>query len=262
MHPLLNIAISAARNASKHILKFAERIDTVQVIEKKRHDFVSEVDQIAEREIINTIHKAYPDHAILAEESGHAPNDNSQYTWIIDPLDGTTNYLHGFPFYAVSIAIQHKNRIEHGVIYDPVRQELFTASRGAGAQLNNHRIRVSKRSQLEGALLGTGFPFKNIEKLPIYLKSFEALTLQASGVRRAGAAALDLAYVAAGRLDGFWELGLSPWDLAAGALMISEAGGLISDFTGAENYLESGNVVTGNPKVFKQMLQIIQPILA
>lgn len=219
------------------------------------------MDQLAEREIINTIHKAYPDHGILAEESGKSAHENSKYVWIIDPLDGTTNYLHGFPFYAVSIAVQHKNRIEHGVVYDPIRQELFTASRGDGAQLNNQRIRVSKRQNLEGALLGTGFPFKDIEKLPIYLKSFQALTSQASGIRRAGAAALDLAYVAAGRLDGFWELGLSPWDMAAGALIISEAGGLISDFNGAENYLENGNVVTGNPKVFKQLLQVIQPIL-
>ena len=260
MHPLLNIAISAARNASKHIIRYAERIDTLQVIEKHRNDFVSEVDQIAEREIINTIHKAYPDHGILAEESGATQKDN-QYLWIIDPLDGTTNYLHGFPHYAVSIAIQIKGRTEHGVIYDPIRQELFTATRGAGAQLNNRRIRVSQRPNLEGALLGTGYPHKDMSILPAYLHSFGDLAKLCAGIRRAGAATLDLAYVAAGRLDGFWECGLSPWDMAAGALLIKEAGGLVSDFDGGEDFLSSGNIVAANLKVFKQMLQTIQPTL-
>lgn len=260
MHPLLNIAISAARNASKHILRLSERVDTVQIIEKQRNDFVTEVDQLAEREIISTIHKAYPDHAILAEESGKSNHDSS-YLWIIDPLDGTTNFLHGFPHYAISIAVQYKDRTEHAVIYDPIRQELFTASRGSGAQLNNRRIRISSRNNLQGSLLGTGFPFKYLEHLPQYLESFQTLTKQAAGIRRAGAATLDLAYVAIGRLDGFWEMGLSPWDIAAGALIITEAGGLISDFNGTENYLMNGNVVTGNPKLFKQLLQTVQPIL-
>ncbi len=260
MHPLLNIAITAARNASKHILRLSERIDTLQITEKQQNDFVTEVDQMAEREIIATIHKAYPDHAILAEESGKSHHE-SNYLWIIDPLDGTTNYLHGFPHYAISIAVQYKERTEHAVIYDPIRQELFTASRGAGAQLNSRRIRVTTHANLKGTLLGTGFPFKHLEHLPEYLKSFEALTTQAAGIRRAGAATLDLAYVAMGRLDGFWEMGLSPWDIAAGALLINEAGGLISDFNGTENYLNNGNVVAGNPKVFKQILQTVQPIL-
>lgn len=260
MHPLLNIAITAARNASKHILRLSERIDTLQIIEKHHNDFVTEVDQLAEREIIATIQKAYPDHAILAEESGKS-NNESNYLWIIDPLDGTTNFLHGFPHYAISIAVQYKDRTDHAVIYDPIRQELFTASRGAGAQLNNRRIRVSPRANLQGTLLGTGFPFKYLEHLPTYLESFQTLTKLAAGIRRAGAATLDLAYVAMGRLDGFWEMGLSPWDIAAGALLITEAGGLISDFNGTENYLNNGNVVTGNPKIFKQMLQALQPIL-
>ena len=261
MHPLLNIAIAAARNASKHILRLSERIDTLQIIEKQQNDFVTEVDQLAEREIIATIHKAYPDHAILAEESGKSMHSESNYLWIIDPLDGTTNFLHGFPHYATSIAVQYKGRTEHAVIYDPIRQELFTATRGAGAQLNNRRIRVTTRANLKGTLLGTGFPFKYLEHLPKYLESFQTLTTQAAGIRRAGAATLDLAYVAMGRLDGFWEMGLSPWDIAAGALLINEAGGLISDFNGTENYLNNGNVVAGNPKVFKQMLQTVQPIL-
>lgn len=260
MHPLLNIAIAAARNASKHIIRLSDRIDTLQIIEKQHNDFASEVDQLAEREIISTIQKAYPDHAILAEESGKS-NHESNYLWIIDPLDGTTNFLHGFPHYAISIAVQYKERTEHAVIYDPIRQELFTASRGAGAQLNSRRIRVSPRATLQGALLGTGFPFKHLEYLPTYLETFQTFTQQASGIRRAGAATLDLAYVAMGRLDGFWEIGLSPWDIAAGALLISEAGGLVSDFNGTENYLSNGNVVTGNPKIFKPMLQTVQPVM-
>jgi len=224
MHPMLNIAVRAARSAGNVIIRNIDRLDSIAVQTKDRNDFVSEVDRQAEQEIIGVLRKAYPDHAILAEESGEqAGND---YQWIIDPLDGTTNFLHGFPQYAVSIALRHKGRLEQGVVYDPVRQELFTATRGGGAMLNERRIRVSSRRTLEGALLGTGFPFKSQQHLESYLQMFRVLFPQTAGIRRAGSAALDLAYVAAGRFDGFWEIGLSVWDMAAGVLLIQEAGGL------------------------------------
>lgn len=257
MHPILNIAIRAARSAGNIIMQSYERMDRIKVVEKQPNDFVTEVDQAAEKEIIATIRKAYPDHGFLGEESGLiAGND---YLWIIDPLDGTTNFMHGFPHFAVSIALQYKDRIEHAVIYDPLRQELFTASRGKGAQLNDRRLRVTTHRELTGALLGTGFPFKRQEHVKLYLEIFENLFLTTAGIRRAGAATLDLAYVAAGRLDGFWEFGLSPWDIAAGSLLIKEAGGLIGDCDGSENYLQSGNIITGNPKIFKALLQTIAP---
>lgn len=260
MHPILNIATRAARNAGNIIVRALERLDTVSFSEKEQNDFVSDIDQQAEAEIIAVIRKAYPQHGILAEESGFTEGDD--FLWIIDPLDGTTNFLHGFPHFAVSIALQHKGKTEHGLIYDPVRQEFFSASRGGGARVNDRRIRVSQQKTLNGSLLGTGFPFKHLDLLNPYLETFKAISPAAAGIRRAGAAALDLAYVAAARLDGFWEIGLSPWDIAAGALMIQEAGGLVSDFSGRENFLESGNVVAGNPKVFKALLQITQPTLA
>ena len=259
MHPLLNIAISAARSAGNLIARSAEHVDRLTVTSKSHNDFVSEVDRQAEQEIIQQIHKAYPDHAILAEESG-AQGDN-EYEWIIDPLDGTTNFLHGFPQFAVSIACRHKGRLEHGVIYNPMNQELFSASRGGGAQLNDRRIRVSGRKSLEGALLGTGFPFRREDYLEPYMATFKALHPQVADVRRAGSAALDLAYVAAGRLDGFWEFDLQPWDVAAGALLISEAGGLVGDMSGGDEFMETGNLVAGPPKVFKQILQTIRPHL-
>lgn len=257
MHPILNIAIRAARNAGNIIMQSYERMDRIKVVEKQPNDFVTEVDQAAEKEIIATIRKAYPDHGFLGEESGLSSGND--YLWIIDPLDGTTNFMHGFPHFAVSIALQYKDRIEHAVIYDPLRQELFTASRGKGAQLNDRRLRVTSRRELTGALLGTGFPFKRQEHVKLYLEIFEDLFLTTAGIRRAGAATLDLAYVAAGRLDGFWEFGLSPWDIAAGSLLIKEAGGLIGDCDGSENYLQSGNIITGNPKIFKALLQTIAP---
>ncbi len=260
MHPLLNIAIRAARNAGNIISRSVERIDALTIHTKAQNDFVTEVDRLAEQEIIRVIRKSYPDHAILAEESGSQQGD--EYQWIIDPLDGTTNFLHGFPQFAVSIAIQHRGRLEHAVIYDPMRQELFSASRGAGAQLDGRRIRVTRRKGLEGALLGTGFPFKQRQHLDSYLATFKALFSSAAGIRRPGAAALDLAYVAAGRLDGFWELGLQPWDMAAGVLLIQEAGGLAGDFSGNENYLKTGNLVAGNAKIFRAILQTIQPHLS
>ncbi len=260
MHPLLNIAVNAARRAGNVIVRALERIDTLDIEAKAHNDFVTEVDRRAEAEIIQVIHRAYPHHSILAEESGH--QGESDFEWVIDPLDGTTNFLHRFPQFAVSIALRNKGRLEQGVIYDPLRQELFTASRGEGAQLDGKRIRVSSRKGLEGALLGTGFPFKQQQHLDAYLDTFRALFPMAAGIRRPGSAALDLAYVAAGRLDGFWEIGLSPWDMAAGVLLIQEAGGLVSDFAGAHRFMETGNIVAAPPKLFKAMLQQIQPHLS
>jgi myo-inositol-1(or 4)-monophosphatase len=263
MHPMLNIAIRAAREAGNIIARAVERLDTIKITQKSARDFVTNIDTKAEQVIINTLRKAYPNHSILSEECGldfNAKDDD--YQWIIDPLDGTTNFIHGLPHFAVSIALKHKSRIEQAVIYDPIRQELFTASHGAGARLNNNtRLRVSPQKILEHALLGTGFPFKHPDSIAPYMSTFQAFLPAAVGIRRTGSAVLDLAYVAAGRLDGFWEFGLKPWDLAAGSLLIREAGGLVGDFKGTENHLESGNVIAGNPKIFKIMLQTIQPAL-
>jgi myo-inositol-1(or 4)-monophosphatase len=257
MHPTLNIAIRAARSAGNVIIRNLDRLDSLAIHTKDRNDFVTEVDRNAEQEIIDTLRKAFPNHGILAEESGLKAGDD--YQWIIDPLDGTTNYLHGFPQFAVSIALRHKGRLEQGVVYDPMRQELFTATRGAGATMNDRRIRVTKRRSLEGALLGTGFPFKAQQHLEAYLDMFRALFPNTAGIRRPGSAALDLAYVAAGRLDGFWEIGLNSWDMAAGVLLIQEAGGLSSDFLGGDKHLENGNLVAGSPKVFAEILKTIRP---
>ncbi len=257
MHPMVNIAIRAARNAGNVITRSMNRIDTLNVSEKSQNDYVSEVDYRAEQEIISTINKAYPDHAILAEESG-ASNNNSEFQWIIDPLDGTTNFLRGFPQFSVSIALKYRNNLEHAVVYDPLRDEIFSASRGQGAQLNDRRIRVSNRRNLEGALLGTGIPFRPDQDLDAYIETLKVLLPNTAGVRRAGSAALDLSYVAAGRLDGFWEYGLKPWDMAAGCLIIQEAGGIVSDTDGSNNFLDSGNVVSGNIKVHEQMLKKLQ----
>ncbi|MDH3326401.1 MAG: inositol-1-monophosphatase [Gammaproteobacteria bacterium] len=256
MHPMVNIAIRAARSAGNVIKRSSDRIDTLNITEKSKNDFVSEVDQQAEREIIRTISKAYPDHSILAEESGaHQGND---YQWVIDPLDGTTNFLRGFPQYSVSIAMKYRGKLEHAVVYDPMREEIFSATRGQGAQLNDRRIRVSSRKDLDGALLGTGIPFRDDQDLDSYLPTLKVLIQGTAGVRRAGSAALDLAYVAAGRLDGFWEYGLREWDMAAGCLLIQEAGGILSDTDGSSNYLSSGNVVTGNDKIHQEMLTRIK----
>ena len=258
MHPMLNTAIKAARRAGNLINRASLDIDQIKVNVKQQNDFVTEVDRAAENTIIETLREVYPSHAILAEESGETTGD-SEYQWIIDPLDGTTNFIHGFPQYAVSIALTHKGVLAHAVVYDTNRNELFTASKGAGAFLNDKRIRVSKRVKLEEALLGTGFPYRMFEHIDTYLAIFKEMTRRSAGVRRPGAASLDLAYVASGRLDGFWEFGLSPWDMAAGALLIQEAGGLVSDLDGDGNYLKTGNIVGGNPKVFNQLLQAIQP---
>jgi myo-inositol-1(or 4)-monophosphatase len=260
MHPMLNIAIRAARSAGNIIVRYVDRVDTLSVSSKQRNDFVTEVDRMAEQEIVSILRRAYPGHGILAEEGG-SREGRDDYLWVIDPLDGTTNFVHGFPQYAVSIALKHKGRLDQAVIYDPLRQELFTASRGVGAQLNSRRIRVTKRKGLEGALLGTGFPFREQQHLDAYLGMFKALFPDTAGIRRAGAASLDLAYVAAGRLDGFWEIGLSEWDMAAGALIIREAGGVVTDFAGGDDYLSTGNVVAGAPKVLPSILQAIRPHL-
>lgn len=254
MQPLLNIATTAARCAGEIILRHMELTDRIKVTEKGHNEWFSEVDVKCEQAIINTIHKAYPDHSIMAEESG-MDNRDPDYVWIIDPLDGTNNYLHGFPFFAVSIACKIKNRIEHAVVYDPLRHECFSATRGRGAKHNDRRIRVSKQTQLSGCLLATGLPVRNPALFTKYLPAFNALMGQCAGIRRTGSAALDMAYVACGRLDGFWEMNLRPWDIAAGSLLISEAGGLISDLQGSEDYLKSGNVVAAPPKLFKALLQ-------
>lgn len=258
MEPLLNIAVNAARQAGEIIVRHIEQVDHLKITAKSSNDYFSEVDIKAEQIIINTIQKAYPNHSILAEESGSQDNDE-EYVWIIDPLDGTSNYLHGFPFFAVSIALKIKNRIEHGVIYDPIRHECFAASRGRGARLNDRRIRVSKQTQLSSSLISTGFSGRDSILNQKYFPSFESLIGKCAGLRRTGSAALDLAYVACGRLDGFWEFGLKPWDIAAGTLLIREAGGLVSDMQGDDHFLKEGNVVAGPPKVFKALLQTISP---
>ena len=259
MHPTLNIAVKAARRAGGIINRASRDVEQIKVSAKRDKDFVTEVDKAAEEAIIGVLHEAYPDHAILAEESG--ASGDSDFVWIIDPLDGTTNFIHGFPQYCISIAQTQKGVLQHAVIYDPNRNELFTASKGAGAYLNERRIRVSKRAKMNEALIGTGFPFRYFEHVDAYLGILRDMMHKTAGVRRPGAAALDLAWVAAGRIDGFWELGLSPWDMAAGALLITEAGGLVGDLAGEQNYLETGNIVGGNPKVFVQLLQIIAPHL-
>ena len=259
MNPTLNIAVRAARAAGKLILRYVDRTDTLRIATKTRQDFVSEVDRLAEQAIIETIRKSFPDHGFLAEESGRHAGDRN--LWIIDPLDGTTNFLHGFPVFSVSIALQHGRHLEQAVIYDPMREELFVAARGQGAQLNNRRIRVSQRSQLKYALVGTGFPFKALENLDCYLEIFRSLLCQSAGIRRAGSAALDLAYVAAGRLDGFWEFDLSPWDMAAGVLLVREAGGLVAEPNGNDQCLASGNILAANPKVFLRLREVIEPLL-
>src|ERR1044071_7509153 len=228
MHPMLNIAVRAARRAGSIINRSALGGAALKVRSKRANDFVTQVDGEAEQAGMEIVRKAYPDHGFIAEESGETTPD-AEYLWIIDPLDGTTNFIHGFPQYAVSVAVQHRGALTHAVVYDPGKNELFTASKGRGAFLNDRRIRVSKCLKLEGALVGTGFPFKELGRADIYLAQLKAMMEKTAGVRRAGAAALDLAYVACGRLDAFWELGLSPWDMAAGALLIQEAGGLVGD---------------------------------
>lgn len=256
MHPMLNIAIGAARSAGNVIVRNLERVDRLTIGTKQRNDFVTEVDRLAEHEIIRVIHRAYPDHAILAEESG-AQGDN-EYEWVIDPLDGTTNFIHGFPQYCVSIAVEQRGRVAHAVVYDPTKNELFTASQGRGAFLNDRRIRVTKCAHMREALVGTGFPFKELSRIDRYLRDLETIMRGSAGIRRAGAAALDLAYVACGRLDAFWEMGLAPWDMAAGALLISEAGGLVGDLQGGKDFMASGDIAAATPKVFPELLDALR----
>jgi myo-inositol-1(or 4)-monophosphatase len=254
MHPMLNIAVRAARRAGSIINRAALGGDALVVKAKRANDFVTQVDRAAEEAIIEIARKAYPDHGFVAEESG-TTGEHAEYRWIIDPLDGTTNFIHGFPQYGVSIGIEHRGALTHAVIYDPARNELFTASKGRGAFLNDRRVRVSKCARLQDALVGTGFPFKEVSRLDLYTRQLARFMQTSAGVRRAGAASLDLAYVACGRLDAFWELGLAPWDMAAGALLIQEAGGLVGDLEGESGFMESGDICAATPKVFAALLE-------
>ena len=260
LHPMLNIAIKAARSAGSIINRAALDLEAVKVGTKGPNDFVSDVDRKAEEIIIQTLLGAYPGHGILAEESGREHGaKSSEYVWIIDPLDGTTNFLHGFPVYAVSIALAFRGQVQQAVVFDPTRNDLFFASKGRGAFLNDRRLRVSRRLRISDSLIGTGFPFRKGDNFKRYVKMFEEVMQSCAGLRRPGAAALDLCYVAAGYYDGFFETGLSPWDVAAGSLMITEAGGLIGNFTGESDYLYQREVVAGNPKIYGQLVQILAP---
>jgi myo-inositol-1(or 4)-monophosphatase len=260
IHPMLNIAIKAARTAGAIINRASMDVELLTVTAKSTNDFVTEVDQVAEQAIIETLLTAYPGHAILAEESGRQHGaKHSDYLWIIDPLDGTTNFIHGLPVYCVSIALAFRGKVEQGVVYDPTRNDLFMASKGRGAFLNDKRLRVSKRTRLGDSLIGTGFPFRKGDNFQRYLKMFEAVAPHCAGLRRPGSAALDLCYVAAGWYDGFFETGLNPWDVAAGSLMITEAGGLIGNFTGEADFLHQREVVAGSPKIYGQLVQLLTP---
>ncbi|MCC7328821.1 MAG: inositol monophosphatase [Gammaproteobacteria bacterium] len=260
MQALLNTAVKAARKGGDLALRYLNRVGDIEVRSKARNEFVTQVDHAAEAAIIDSIRERYPHHAILAEESGSHPGE--EFSWIIDPLDGTTNFIHGFPVFSVSIAVKVRDQLEVGVVYDPCRQELYTATRGGGAQLDGRRIRVSAWPGLEGALIGTGFPYRsNVEWLPKYMPMLQAVMENTAGVRRPGSAALDLCYVAAGRLDGFWEFGLSSWDIAAGTLLIREAGGLATSLTPARDVLESGNIIAGSPRVHEALHRLLAPHL-
>lgn len=257
-HPFVNIGINAARSAGKLMVRALDHLDHLTIEQKGLNDYVTQVDKACEQEIIDIILKAYPNHGIIGEESGELNNPkDADYTWIIDPLDGTTNYLHGFPQFCISIGIMHKGRIEHGIVLDPMRQELFTASRGRGAMLNETRIRVSKVHQLQRALIGTGFPTRDMAVVDKYCDIFKDLFPKTAGVRRAGAAALDLCYVACGRFDAFWEFGLKIWDVAAGSLIIHEAGGLVSGFGEDESFLNTGNIIASTPKIHAPLKNIL-----
>jgi len=255
---MLNVAIKAARAAGVIINRAALDVESVRVSQKMANDFVTEVDQASENIIIDTLLTAYPDHGILAEESGQTRgNPQSEHVWIIDPLDGTTNFIHGFPFYRISIALQSKGRIEQAVVYDPTRNDLFTSTRGRGAFMNDRRLRVSKRIRLQECLISTGFPFRPDDDYAAYLKLMSEVMKRTAGLRRPGAAALDLAYVAAGFSDGFFETGLHPWDMAAGSLLITEAGGLVGNFTGDADYLHQRECMAANPKIYAQLVTLL-----
>lgn len=260
MNPTTNIAVRAARQAGQVLLRAHNRLDTLRVVEKHARDYVSDADRDAEQAIISTIKKAYPDHSFLAEESGR--HGRGDYQWVIDPLDGTTNYLHGLPQFAVSIALKHRDQLISAVVYDPMREELFTADRGNGAYLNDRRIRTTALRGLDGALLGTGIPYRDLRFVDAYLGMLKALLRDTAGIRRPGSAALDFAYVAAGRIDGFWEIGLAPWDFAAGALLVREAGGVVSDLSGGDRHFETGNLVAGGLHVHQEIIKKIKPFLS
>ncbi|MEE9446761.1 MAG: inositol monophosphatase family protein [Arenicellales bacterium] len=259
MDPMLNIGIKAAREASKAMIYSIDHLDQIKIEKKGRADYVSEIDRQAEKIIIETIHAAYPDHGILAEDSGISGDKNkSEHEWIIDPLDGTTNFLHGYPVYSVSIALRVKGELTVGIVYDPSRDELFSASKGKGAHLNNKRIRVSPTSHFSDALLATGFPYNDMNYLEPWMASFKSLVPHVAGVRRAGSAALDLAQVACGRFDGFWEFGLKSWDIAAGIILIQEAGGFSCDMKGDQRMLDTGHIIAGNAKLFKRLQTLVK----
>lgn len=251
-HPLINIAVRAARRAGSLIARNIDRIDRLAIDEKGRNDLVTEIDRQAEREIIDVITKVHPRHSILAEESGAKPG-REETEWIIDPLDGTSNFVRGLPHFAVSIGIRIRKKLEHGVILDPLRQEIFTVSRGTGARLDDRRIRVSAKDSLAGAMIGTGFANRGHQRIDHHIEGLAALLDAGAEFRQGGSAALELAWVAAGRLDGYWETGLSPWDIAAGALLVQEAGGLVSEPNGGSDYLNSGRILAANPKVLREM---------
>ncbi len=258
LHPMLNVAIKAARAAGAIINRAALDVEAVRISQKQVNDFVTEVDHAAEQAIIETLLTAYPGHGILAEETGNTHGaKHSDYVWIIDPLDGTTNFIHGFPVYCVSIAMAFKGKIEHAVVYDPSRNDLFTSTRGRGAYLNERRIRVSKRTQLKDCLISTGFPFRPGDNFKNYMAMMADLMPRTAGLRRPGAAALDLAYVAAGFADGFFESGLSIWDVAAGSLLVTEAGGLIGNFTGEADFLEQKECLAASPRIYGQLVPLL-----
>ena len=264
MNPIVNIGIKAARQAGNTIMRYVDRVDRLNVEVKGRNDFVSEVDRMAEDEIIEIIQSAYPDHGILAEESGteKTPQPQSEeapeFQWIIDPLDGTTNFLHGHPDFAVSIGVIHKGNIEHGIIFDPLRNDLYTASRNQGAQINGRRMRVSGHDKLKQSIIGTGYPSRDLENFDTWLQCLNTVIKKSGGIRVSGCASLDLVSVACGRTDAFWEPGLKPWDLAAGCLMVREARGFVSDFDGEQDFLENGNVIAANRKIFNDLLTLIR----
>lgn len=261
MHPMLNIAVRAARSAGNVISRAFEQTDKLEVEAKGTNDFVTNVDKAAEQAIIEIIQKSYPDHSIVSEECGVITGKDEDFQWIIDPLDGTTNFVKGIPHFAVSIALKVKGKLDQAVVFDPIRGELFTASRGKGAQLNGFRIRTKQAKELSGGILATGFPFKKKQHLDNYMGMFKTLFMKTSDMRRAGSAALDLAYLAAGRVDGYFEMGLKPWDTAAGELLVIEAGGLVTDFIGGHNHSNSGNIVAGSPRLLKEVLTDIRPFL-
>jgi myo-inositol-1(or 4)-monophosphatase len=259
MNPMLTIAVKAARRAGNIITRGARDLSRLTIHAKGPSDYVTEVDRQSEEAIVETLLSAYPDYGFLCEEGTAADvNPDSEYKWIIDPLDGTTNFLHGMPQYCVSIALSHQNAVTHGVVFDPVRNDLFTAARGSGAFMNDHRIRVSRRNGLKGALIGTGFPFRPEQDADAYVKTMRALFLETAGLRRPGAAALDLAYVAAGFYDGFFETGLKPWDIAAGSLLIQEAGGIVTDYQGGADYIFGGDVIAATPKVMGGLAEAVR----